>query len=225
MFAPNTELFRYILSIDIGIKHLGLVLLEVEQDYTIHDLVWFELVDLTRFEHDAKHCALPHTKTFADWLAHFFHVYHKLFELCEHVLIERQPPGGHVAVEQLIFYQFRSKAKLIHPRSMHHFFGWSFDPTSDAEQRYNIRKSKSLRVLEYRLKQTPRSWLSTELERLSRQHDIADAYCQSVYFTYCQQQEYRRRQHVLTECDALDQYRFSTTSLLFDDDTNTVFPI
>lgn len=224
MNAPNTDQFRYILSIDIGIVHLGMVLVEVLHDYTLHDLVWFELVDLTQFEHDAAACTLPHSKTFADWLAHFFHVYHELFALCEHVLIERQPPGGHVVVEQLIFYQFRSKAILIHPRSVHHFFGWTHDSALDAEQRYASRKSNSIRVLEYRLAQTPRRWLPVEFARLTRQHDLADAYCQIVYFVYLQGQRFRRQQYVqhFSGYDALEQYRYVTT---FDDDgTNTPFP-
>ena len=199
MYTPRSDIYRYIVSIDIGIHHLALVLVETHPDYTVHDIVWFELVDITRFVHlDAAtrwSCTLPHSRTVCDWLSHVFHLYHELFDLADHILIERQPPGGQIAVEQLFFFQYRSKATLVHPNAVHAFFGWhGHRDEEDAETRYHRRKEKSLHILHYRLTQTNRSWLVDELRAYTRQHDIADAYCQVVYFAYHMHLDARRRQ-------------------------------
>lgn len=214
-FEPRPDIYRYIVSVDIGIHHLALTLVETLHDYTLHDLVWFELIDITRFVHldpTSRHtCALSHTRTASDWLAHVFFLYHELFQLADHILIERQPPGGQIAIEQLFFFHFRSKAVLIHPNAVHAFFGWRVE-TDDAEIRYQHRKEKSLQVLQYRLAQTPRTWLRDMLQEFSRQHDIADAYCQIVFFAYQKHLETRRRNpSVVLEADlhlTLERFRF-----------------
>lgn len=213
-FEPQPDIYRYIVSVDIGIHHLALVLVETHPDYTLHDLVWFELIDITQFVHldvtSRRACALPHTRTASDWLAHVFFLYQELFQLADHILIERQPPGGQIAIEQLFFFHFRSKAILIHPNAVHAFFGWRVD-TEDAQDRYQYRKEKSLHVLQYRLSQTPRTWLLPELERFVRHHDIADAYCQVVYFAYQKHLEARRDRPSDTQVDLeldLERFRF-----------------
>lgn len=209
---PDRTQFRYILSIDIGIHHLALVLLELQRaTYDIHDVVWWELVDITQFQHldstHAKQCTLTHTKTVADWLAHVFVLNHELFAICDHILIERQPPGGQLAVEQLFFFHFREKAVLIHPRSVHHFFGWVCSSMDVAEERYAHRKIQSTKVLRRRLTQSARSWLLHDFERLARQHDLADAYCQAVFYAHCENQRIRRTQES-QDLKELESFRF-----------------
>lgn len=200
--------YRYLLSIDIGIKHLGMILLQCNQDYTIHDIVWFDLIDITQFHHldktSKKDCVLFHCKTMADWLSHIFFLHTELFDLCEHILIERQPPHGHVSVEQLIFFHYRKKAVLIHPRSVHKFFGWS------SSLDYDMRKNKSESIFEYRLKKTERTWNLQVWEKLPRKHDISDAYLQAVFF--CHGKNFAYRQTCVsdnTELTMLDKFRFS----------------
>jgi len=212
---PDRLRFRYVLSVDIGIHHLALVLLELHREtYDIHDVVWFELVDITRFQHldatHAKQCPLAHTKTVADWLAHLFALNQELFDTCDHILIERQPPGGQLAVEQLFFFHFRQKAILIHPRSVHRFFGWIYSAVDNAEERYAHRKIQSTKVLRRRLGLSPRSWLLCDFDRLARQHDLADAYCQAVFFAYCENQCAQRARHVPESDDLseLESFRF-----------------
>lgn len=210
---PRPDIYRYIVSVDIGIHHLALVLIETHPDYSLHDLVWFELVDITRFVHlDAtckRECPLPHTRTPSDWLAHVFHLYHELFQLAEYILIERQPPGGQVAIEQLFFFHFRSKAVLVHPNAVHAFFGWRLDH-EDPETRYQYRKEKSMHVLRYRLEHTTRGWLNSELESYTRQHDIADAYCQAVFYAYRLHLDARRRTPCVEQgpLAMLERFRF-----------------
>lgn len=184
MHAPDSEKYLYVLSIDIGIINLAFVLLECNKNYTIHDIVYFELFDITTFPHLDKHskktCTIKHTKTIADWLEHIFYLNTELFDLCTHILIERQPPQGHVAVEQLFYYKFREKAVLVHPRSVHSYFRWN------STINYEKRKEKSVEIMQYRLAKTKRSWLVQQFEQMDRQHDISDAYIQAVYFlTVC----------------------------------------
>lgn len=202
MDGPN-EKYKYVLSIDIGIKNLAMMLLECNENYTISDIVWFELLDITDFCHldreSKKTCKLFHTKTISDWLSHIFFLHKELFDLCEIILVEKQPPQGHVSVEQLIFFHFREKCVLVYPRSVHKFYNWG--PTVD----YEARKLKSVDILLYRLKTTKRPWLIEQFEKLSRKHDISDAYIQASYFLFKKNLEYtenlRNTRGCETPCD------------------------
>lgn len=213
MYEPDPERFRYILSIDVGIHHLAMILIETTPDYTQKDVVWFELVDITQFvhldTHSSKTCTIPHTRTAADWLSHLFYLNKELFDLCEKVLIERQPPGGQIAIEQLLFFQHRSKAVLVHPRSVHAFFGWS-------NHDYDDRKKRSIKVLEYALNQSKRDWLSKEYQNISRKHDVSDAYTQALYYLYQQSIEKRKEtgMNKSDALDALDVYRYCTNAII-----------
>lgn len=199
---------RYIVSVDIGIVHFALVLIECTAEYEYRDTVWFELMDITRFPHLDAHakqeCALAHTKTIADWLGHVMFLHSELFQFADRILIERQPPQGHTAVEQLLFFQFRSKAVLVSPRSVHKFFGWS------SEIDYDRRKEKSVAAFRYRLKQSTRPWLLDMLDALERQHDVADAFVQTLFFLYKQHEEWRRTREA-SSFSQLDQYRYTET--------------
>lgn len=177
---PNSDKYIYILSIDIGIINLAFILLEVNKDYSLNDIIWFDLMNITEFchldEESRSKCNISHTKTFADWMSHVFYLHGELFELCTHIVIERQPPSGHVAVEQLIFYTFRDKAVLIHPRSVHKFMNWS------NEIDYQCRKQKSEQTLLYRLERCNRKYLLEQYLSYERKHDISDAYIQALFF-------------------------------------------
>jgi len=203
--SPDLSDRKFIMSIDIGIHHLALMLLEMNPDFTFQDIVWFELVDITQFHHldeeAKKNCPLKHSKTVSDWLSHITYLNQEAFMLAEHVLIERQPFQGHTAVEQLLFYQFRDKAVLISPRSVHKFFGWG--PQIDYEQ----RKERSIRVMQYKLKSTTRPWLQTEFDALSRQHDVSDALTQALFFLYNRHKDYKTTTPIVSIID-FDKYRF-----------------
>ena len=213
-FEPKDR-YRYLLSIDIGIKHLGLLLLQCEQNFNIDDIVWFELIDITKFHHldlnSKLQCKLEHTNTIADWLDHIFFLHKELFDVCEYILIERQPLQGHVSIEQLIFYRFRNKSKLVHPRSVHKFFGW------DSKVDYDARKIKSQDIFYYRLKKTKRTWIVNSYNDLSRKHDISDAYLQAVYFCHLRSTEFHlanRSEIKLTENEIFfEKFRYTQQSI------------
>lgn len=172
---PN---YKYILCIDIGINHLAFVLLEITKDFDCNDIIWFDMFDITKHQHldkeSEKKCELYHTKTIADWLSHIFYLHHELFEHVDYILIERQPPTGLVAVEQLIYFKYRNKSILIHPKKVHSFFGW--------KDEYEQRKEKSVKVFKYRLEKSQRIYLLDQFNRFERQHDISDAYILSTVF-------------------------------------------
>jgi hypothetical protein len=154
---------RLILSIDIGIKHLALVLSSVSENYDFENIVWFDLVDITKFN-CKPNCPLLHSKTFADWIRHFIDNYEVILNKAERILIERQPPQGLVAVEQLIYGCFREKSILISPNSVHKFF-------DIGHLDYHNRKDAAVNLTMNYFKGD----LYTRLNKHWRKHDICDA--------------------------------------------------
>lgn len=168
------EIAHVILSIDIGITHLGISVSLVDKEYKLHEIVWINLIDITEF-HCQENCKLYHSKTFTDWLSHVFVNEWDFFEWADVILIERQPPQGLTAVEQIIFFYFREKAILISPTSVHAYFGINcFD--------YERRKVESEKIAVKHLQPN----LLEQLYFYERQHDITD----SVLFTlfWCSKQ-------------------------------------
>jgi hypothetical protein len=187
-YSPDK--YIYIISIDIGVRNLGVCLLALYPSYKLHEVVWIKHVDLTVFTHedgDEKNCSLYHTKTYCDYLAHFFHTYKDLFSIATTVLIERQPLNGYVVVEQLIFSQYRDKAVLISPNSLHAFMGWqNYD--------YEKRKHASEAVLRKWLEQGTRPYLIDEWKSFPRQHDIADALCIALYYGHKKHLQWQKQE-------------------------------
>lgn len=182
----NQNYQRKILSIDIGVRHLGLVLAVASLDYSLVEVVDFNLIDITRFTHhycvsQPQDCRQYHTKTFADWLNHVF-LEHPCFGQADTILIEQQPPTGFTVVEQLIFSRYRRKCALVHPRSVHaHFHYGQLD--------YVQRKQCSERLLRMYLSADQR----TELDQYPRQHDIADAFCQLRFWLHHRHLDFAKR--------------------------------
>ncbi len=176
-----------LLSIDIGIKHLAFSYSLLNEDYTLYKISRIELIDISIFKHIKvckKDCKLYHEKTFCDWIEHIFQEYDE-FNKSDVILIERQPPMGLVAIEQLIFSKFRNKSILIHPISVHSFFNMS--------ECYEKRKEKSEEIcynlLEKKDEQTIRKLIS-----FSRQHDVTDTILFMLYWTDKKQKEYILKQ-------------------------------
>lgn len=112
-----------IVSIDIGIEHLGLIAGTLHPNYNINTIIHCELVDLTR-HCTKKGCTLPHSNTITDRMIHFFDSYDSLLSQADCILIERQMPcSGLVAIQSLIHYKYREKSTLVSPNSMHAFYG------------------------------------------------------------------------------------------------------
>jgi hypothetical protein len=191
---------QHVLSIDIGMHHLGMVLASFDE-YQLDEILYIDLIDITSFVHldeEAKrNCKLYHTKTCSDYMDHVFYLHHHLFEFVDVILIERQPPQGLVVIEQLIFHQYRSKAILISPTSMHAFFNWnsfaarsSTDAKADAaDARYEYRKGRSIREA---TKHITRDELMDQFDQFTRQHDISDAICMIVFWLRTKRVQYEK---------------------------------
>jgi hypothetical protein len=160
----------FVLSIDIGIKHLALVLSNINEKYEFEGIVWFELIDITVFKCKSN-CPLFHEKTFADWLRHIIDRYIQIFEKANVILIERQPPQGLVVVEQILFGCFRDKSILISPNSVHKFFGIG-------NQDYEQRKISAINLTRNYINPT----FQEQIEKCDRKHDVCDAILFTIFW-------------------------------------------
>ena len=194
----ESEKYYNILSIDIGIHHLAFSYSLANHDFTINKIIDIELIDISVFTHKKvtkKECKLHHEKTFCDWIEHIFQE-HEQFNEADYILIERQPPTGLVAIEQLIFSKFRNKSILIHPISIHSFFNMN-------DLTYEGRKEKSESIA---IKYLNKDNLDTENKNVllvdildnvdkflsfSRQHDVSDTILFTLYWLNKKNEEYK----------------------------------
>ena len=161
-----------IISIDIGIFNLGMVVVQLDNDYniTLWELVTkVNIQDLCLRCHNPE-CNLPHEKTFSDYINHFINKYYNSFNECDYILLERQPPLGFIVIQELILDKFRNKSILINPRSVHKFHNIS-------TYNYEERKELSVNITRNAMKDD-----FNKLSKYSRQHDISDAVCQLIYW-------------------------------------------
>ena len=169
---PDEPYTHIILSIDIGILHLGISVGLVDDEFNLKEIAHVDLVDITEYTHIInlnKHtCDLYHTKCIADWMEHIFHEHKELFEEAHYILIERQPPQGLVAIEQIIHMKWRDKTYLISPNSMHkHFHIGHYD--------YDERKEHTTKIATTTCYWHPRA--IERYEMYERKHDICDSIC------------------------------------------------
>ena len=187
-----------ILSIDIGITHLGLSLSIVDSAFHLIRIEWVTMVDITEYKHEHdlcnKECNIDHnSKNFADWIQHFFLDYETLFERCSFILVEKQPPAGLVVIEQLILFRWRTKTYLIHPRSMHSFFGIGISSIS-GEDAYEERKRRTELIAQKHCEWHHRAIDS--YSKFERKHDMADSICLLLFWLHQKNKEYTRKMNI-----------------------------
>ena len=180
----NTSLkddFYYILSIDIGIQHLGLSVIETDKEFNFKKVEWIDLINIMEFHCDRKTCHLYHTGSFTDRIAHVIDNNRKFFEDTDFILIERQPPQGLVAIEQMLFAIYRHKSVLISPNSVHKHFNMG-------QHDYEGRKRVSERIALYYLQRDTGDFVD-QFGWYERQHDISDSILFSIYWCAKMKQE------------------------------------
>lgn len=163
---------KIVLSIDIGILNLGISVGLIDKEFNLKEVTYVDLIDITKYTHERQldnvDCKLHHTKSIADWMEHIFHEHSPLFEEANYILVERQPPQGLVAIEQLIYYRWRNKCHLISPSSMHkHYCIGHYDYDQRKEQTMYIAKNKY-------------NWHQRAIEQYNlyeRKHDMTDSIC------------------------------------------------
>jgi hypothetical protein len=205
-----------LLAIDIGIYHLGLVMINTDDMYTTHSITWCELIDITACMCTYP-CKLHHSNFVADRMMHVFTKYNHVFESVDKILIEQQPPQGLTSVEQLIFFKYRHKSVLVHPCSVHKWMRWH-------GLGYEQRKEQSVITLMSHVNINAHH-LMPVLSTFDRTHDIADAYCLSLLYMHRQfiiAQSSRRIQMESTHDYAvfLEKFRYKPTVTLDDSTTS-----
>lgn len=186
-----------VLCIDIGVINLGMAALIYDKiTMEFREVVGVDLLDITTFVHENNEvCSLNHTRTFTDWMEHVFQYHKAAFNGSDKILIERQPPCGFVAVEQLIYSRYRDKCELIAPNSVHKKFDIS-------KLSYEIRKEK---VVEIALKHITNNDIIDEFNSFNRRHDMADAICIGLYWInnkrikYLEEENIRRLNEIRIE--------------------------
>jgi hypothetical protein len=195
---PVTD-YRYsVMSIDIGIQHLGISIGITDEAYNLIEIEWVQLIDITKYTHEhdllGVECHVDHqSRAFADWLRHLFLEYDTLFSGVDHILVERQPPAGLVVIEQLILFQWRHKCQLIAPRSMHSYFGIGSTVIDPGDQGYEQRKRMTQLIAEKNSDWHPRALI--EYAQLSRKHDVADSICLMLFWLSKKKAKYVREEN------------------------------
>jgi hypothetical protein len=185
--GTGTRAYTYcVLSIDIGVLHLGISVTTLDEEFNMVEIIWIDLINITEFIHkrgpNKKDCKLHHTKTFCDWLNHTYQENIDYFEMADFILVERQPPMGFVVIEQLIFSRWRDKTILISPNSMHKYFNigcYDYEQRKVYTEKIARMKIENKRLLE-------------QLEYYDRAHDIADSICIMVYWINLKHKEYQK---------------------------------
>jgi|LauGreDrversion4_2_1035121.scaffolds.fasta_scaffold00968_13 hypothetical protein len=173
----------YIISIDIGFEHFAIIGANVSGEYQseqpeqslalpykLEDITLCKLINIKNLmlECSDTDCKLKHTLCISDYMAHLFKTYHDFFEKADTIIIERQPPQGFVAVQELILFKYREKALLVSPNSMHKHFSMS--------KVQKLRKMFTEKFSKERLQSFP------DYSNNERKHDMGDAYCLLVYY-------------------------------------------
>lgn len=182
------------MCIDIGLVHLGVSVTIVSDDYLSREVIWMDLIDLTAFRHrdtTRAECTLHHTRNFADWVEHFVQDHLSFFNHADLILIEKQPPQGLVAIEQLLFARFREKTQLIHPRRVHSYL-------RIGHLSYDERKRAVVSIIHRELSEK----MGEQFSFYERKHDIADSLTMMIY--YCAQKAFEHRRQVQRELLARD---------------------
>lgn len=210
-----------VISIDVGITHLGVSLGIVDEAFHLIQLEWVNMIDITKYTHEfdlyEKECNVDHSsRYFADWLQHFFLEYETLLELSDFILVEKQPPQGLVVIEQLFLFKYRNKCHLVHPRSMHSFF-YIGSSCYNEEDAYEQRKKKTQVIAEKNVKWHPRA--IDFYSKLKRKHDVTDSICLMLYWLYNRNKVYTREKNIerisnikfrnnLSALEYLDQFKY-----------------
>ena len=174
----------FVLGIDVGIINLGLCLLECDDRYNAWRLISWKHIDITYMRHKKVmrcDCTLGHSRCISDRIQHVIQEEADMFNTADFIIIEQQPPCGHVAVEQLLFAQFRSKAHLVSPVSMHKTYGMrGLD--------YNERKEHTRQFFEN--SSIIEDNIKTNLCNRERSHDVYDAYMIAEFWLLKKRQEH-----------------------------------
>lgn len=197
-----------IIGIDVGIINLGFVVCKVNSQFKIHEIIEFNRIDLRSHIHrriSRNQCELYHSSSLCDKLLHFFQEYKEYFDNADKIIIERQPLQGFVVIEQLVFREFRDKAVLISPNSMHKFLNIN-------NLEYEERKEKTLEIAKKYFNEEQ----LIKIEKMERAHDISDAICIILFYIYKIKSEYEKNERLIRIEKRLSDYKNQTRVMGID---------
>ena len=173
----------YYISIDVGIINLGLIGATINDDYTLDSIELCDVIDIRELieECDENKCNLHHDKCNTDYMNHFFVKFKKYFDKADKILVERQPPGGLICIQDLIMNHCREKVSLISPNAMHKHF-------DIGHHAYKTRKVYTVKFSMHLLKE-----FKIFLKDPERSEHMADALCLLRYYLYEKEKEYREQ--------------------------------
>lgn len=146
-----------IVSVDIGYSNMALV--QLDTDFINFSVNNIYKVNLKNFCENQVHLAM----------IKFIDKYSFVFDKANIILVERQPPQGLTNIQDILAFNYSQKVKLICPRSIHKYFMISkFD--------YDLRKKYTVNITNEHLKDYK------DYTKEERKHDIADAFCQALYY-------------------------------------------
>lgn len=166
------ELLRTIVSIDVGVEHLGLVAADIGtagKPWGLYDIWCIGCIDIRMLRHvrvKREDCKLYHTSHISDLVDHFVQEYGSILDRASEILMEKQPPTGMCDVEALLFNRFRDKMVLMSATTMHAYHGIG-------HLEYDDRKAKTTEIGHRLLVVSPN--VQCEFEALERKHDVGDA--------------------------------------------------
>lgn len=169
----------HVVCIDVGIINMGVVCVNVDESrpgvphhpFTLK-VNRLERVDITSFDEKVKE--LAHRMRL------FFDHFQKEFDEADHILVERQPLCGCIAVQELILYRFPEKTEFLSPSQMHRCI-------KIQHLTYEERKVATVFAARHLLCNHTRALAG--FEALGRKHDVADAIC-LLYFWLVRSKEH-----------------------------------
>ena len=194
-----------IVSIDIGIIHMGVVSAQIltgpDCPHRIKTVDSCDLVNIKDLccECNVLGCTLGHNRADTlDCIDHFIQKYKILLDAANIILIEQQPPTGLQQIQELIRREYKSKVKLISPRSMHCWMNISHLEYEDRKERTEAMARPYLKHM-------------TAWSYYERKHDMADALCFILFYLYKneekRQESIRLKMHEEQEQENLEAAR------------------
>jgi len=171
----------------------------------------------------ASCCKYNHTKEIVDGFNHLIARF-DVFDKCDVLLIERQPPQGHVTIQNLFLQHFgTTKVQMVDPNSRNTHFGWRRGQTTRWQRKHaatSLVLSRKYLDLVHGFCGTesvpspmPTAWELEEMRRLTNEaastshatqelfifdvHDRADAVLLVVFWLDAQQQQSQPQPRVI----------------------------
>jgi hypothetical protein len=187
-------------SIDIGLFHMAYTYANINEDFTIGDIIDVDLVNIKELCKQCKNtnCNFYHDSCICDYMEHFFYTYQSMLDSASVILFEQQPPMGFVSIQELIRHRYRNKAISVSPASMHCHF-------NIGDLNYEQRKDATDKIAQ--------KWLAgfKNYTFQERRHDISDSLCQLLFYLSSKHREWliqQERKKITNIILDLEKFRY-----------------